>query len=194
MKTIYGDLFKLPNVDAICIPTSGYVDDAGYAPMLRGIAKSAVDRWPEAPKILGGLIKENGNVTQVILQASSCDLDKVRAEAASDALLEAYSYAVVSFPVKPKKGKRDADGSNIVPHMRGMFKEGEDVPGWVCKGSLELIEISARWLVILAKEKDWKVVALPKVGCGVGEFRWDEVKPILDKLLDDRFCIVTEEA
>jgi hypothetical protein len=172
MKTIYGDLFKLPNVDAICIPTSGFVDDTGKAPMLRGIAKSAADLWPNAPEILGKLIKENGNVTQTILQAEH--------------------YAVVSFPVRPKKGKRNKDGSNIVAHMHRMFKDGDVVPGWVCKCEMELVELSARWLAILSTDNKWTSVVLPKVGCGFNELKWDDVEKVLDKVLDDRFYVVLD--
>ena len=37
----------------------------------------------------------------------------------------------------------------------------------------------------------WETVVLPRLGCGLGQLRWDDVKPILERYLDDRFIVLT---
>jgi hypothetical protein len=57
------------------------------------------------------------------------------------------------------------------------------------KADLKLIEQSCKDLVE-SLAPDLKVV-LPKIGCGAGKLDWEnQVKPLLEKYLDDRFTIV----
>ena len=58
----------------------------------------------------------------------------------------------------------------------------------------ELIKKSLVDLVKLADEMEWKVVALPRPGCGNGGLSWEDVKPLLVDVLDDRFVVVNNEA
>jgi O-acetyl-ADP-ribose deacetylase (regulator of RNase III) len=58
--------------------------------------------------------------------------------------------------------------------------------------SLSLIKESAEKLVQIVDNMGYKTVALPRVGCGLGGLDWEsQVKPCLQKRLDDRFVIVT---
>jgi len=61
---------------------------------------------------------------------------------------------------------------------------------WREPADLNLIEISIHRLVKIADDRHWKVIAMPRPGCGNGQRSWEEVKPIIEPLLDDRFVIV----
>lgn len=43
----------------------------------------------------------------------------------------------------------------------------------------------------LADAHKWKQVVLPQPGCGAGGLRWEDVKPVIEPLLDDRFIAVS---
>lgn len=62
---------------------------------------------------------------------------------------------------------------------------------WREPSDLKLIEKSAQELMALAKENGWKKVALPKPGCRNGGLLWKNVKPVLEKILDNRVIIVS---
>lgn len=62
---------------------------------------------------------------------------------------------------------------------------------WDMRADLDLITQSAIELAALADIQPWKVILLPRPGCGNGQRKWHEVKPILAPLLDDRFVVVT---
>lgn len=71
---------------------------------------------------------------------------------------------------------------------------------WWEMADMELIERSARELVELLDfeaaqviEGYWQPqrVVLPRPGCGNGQLRWEDVKPVLEKILDDRFYVIT---
>ncbi len=62
---------------------------------------------------------------------------------------------------------------------------------WKTTADLNLIERSCQELVTRVNaQHQWKRIALPRVGCGNGGLDWKDVKPILEKYLDDRFIVV----
>ena len=61
---------------------------------------------------------------------------------------------------------------------------------WFEEASLDLIRISALRLSNKADNWKWKEVFVPKPGCGNGGLDWEDVKPVLEEFLDDRFTIV----
>lgn len=81
-------------------------------------------------------------------------------------------YDIVTFPVKPVWGPNG-------------------IPGWKTKAEIPLIIQSAKELVRFADKYDWVDVLLPRPGCGNGNLNWKDVRPILGKILDDRFTAVT---
>lgn len=62
---------------------------------------------------------------------------------------------------------------------------------WKQNATIELIVKSARQLVELANQHQWNNIYLPRPGCGNGKLSWNDVRPHLVEILDDRFKIVT---
>ena len=58
--------------------------------------------------------------------------------------------------------------------------------------SLRLIERSCLQLKELTDRNSWPLVILPRPGCGGGGLAWEEVRPLLERHLDDRFTIITQ--
>jgi len=170
MQEVKGDLFNI-ECDAMCISTNGFTKKNGENVMGKGCAKTLADYFPHVPKLLGDMIKENGNIVQ--------------------ALIEHEETVIVAFPVKPEMNPFMTSKAEVVKHMRDKFKMGDQVPGWACVALINIIERSARQLVEMADNNGWEKILLPFVGCGAGELRWKDVKPVLDKILDDRFYAVT---
>lgn len=182
MKEIRGNLFDpttyspapSESPDAICLTTNGFVKSNGEAVMGRGCAKQAAEMRPGLSKIVGKCITELGNKTQIVAGDLSTPWKRM-----------------VIFPVKPTHVTVDRYKRNIVSHMQNQFQPGAKAPGWAAKASVHLIQASALQLRDLADAHGWRCVILPRPGCGAGELSWDEVKPLLEEILDDRFYCIT---
>ena len=65
---------------------------------------------------------------------------------------------------------------------------------WREKADIALIERSIKELMEIAnKHEEWKVIAIPRPGCGNGNLKWSDVKLILERYLDDRFIVINNE-
>lgn len=168
MKELKGNLFEI-DADAICITTNGFVKSNGECVMGKGCAKQAATLIKELPLILGKSIKANGNIVQ--------------------AIWEQNNTVLLAYPVKPISDT--FNGHNTVEHMKAKFKYGDTVPGWACKASITIIEQSAYQLLDITNEMGWSKVLIPRPGCGAGELNWQDIKPLLESILDDRFISVT---
>jgi len=164
MKEAYGNIWDhQADYDAIVITTNGYVKKSGEAVMGRGIALEAANLFPWLRRNLGTNLTMFGN------RVYRYDIipDFVREKK--------YNFSLFTFPVKPEYGPN-----------------GE--PGWKAKADIKLIELSTRAL-ILAIDKDYYKedykVLMPRPGCGNGHLKWENVKPIIEPLLDDRFTVMT---
>ena len=62
---------------------------------------------------------------------------------------------------------------------------------WAEEADLKLIAKSCAQLMHILDKFGIKAVYLPRPGCGNGRLSWDEVRPILEPLLDNRVTIVT---
>lgn len=58
---------------------------------------------------------------------------------------------------------------------------------------INLIEQSTKRLLTKVNYLEFNQIYLPKVGCGLGNLDWNEVKPLLERYLDDRFIVVSKE-
>ena len=54
-----------------------------------------------------------------------------------------------------------------------------------------LIRRSAEELLALADQEGWTRVIVPRPGCGGGGLAWQDVRPLLADILDDRFTVIT---
>lgn len=54
-----------------------------------------------------------------------------------------------------------------------------------------LIERSCRQLRALTDRNDWPLVILPRPGCGSGGLSWQEVRPLLERHLNERFTVIS---
>lgn len=172
MREITGNLFDhIGTANIICITTNGFVKANGKCVMGRGCAKEATRRWPGIAKILGDRIKDRGNTVHGLIR--------------DDATI------IASFPVKPVYGICKEDRSNVVRHMQNKFKPGDKVPGWACVADPMIIETSAQEIAEIVNRERFKEIILPRPGCGAGELNWADIKPLLDKYLDDRFAAIT---
>ena len=203
MQEIKGDLFSHSEAgpDAICLATNGFVNSAGANVMGRGCAGEAKRRWPGIESVLGALLIEGENHVHVLTtDVDVFKLDKGVECTPGQVLVTSpwvdrdhdLPYHIVSFPTKldtaayfdllpgyqtPKRAEEGANG--------GVF------PGWMAASNLALIEQSTKELVTIADERGWRNIVLPRPGCGAGELSWDEVRPILSDLLDERFYTIT---
>lgn len=62
---------------------------------------------------------------------------------------------------------------------------------WWEPADIELIEKSAVNLSIETDLWNFESVVMGRPGCGNGGLKWQEVKPVLEEILDDRFIAVT---
>lgn len=193
MLEIVGDMWKEGvNYDAVCITTNGFVKKNGEAVMGRGCAKEAAGFWWDIPHLLGDLIGDNGNVVQKL---------KVVMLPPGLRCAPFTPVQLISFPVKPVEMPMTPQlvNTQVVVHMRDAFRFKRMVPGWACVAQLSIIKDSAHQLVELIHKINERSafatgrILLPRPGCGAGELRWEDVRPILSEILDDRFTVITRK-
>lgn len=64
---------------------------------------------------------------------------------------------------------------------------------WYEKADLSLIKRSAEELMDTLDKPEfshWTKVLLPRPGCGNGQLKWEQVKPVIETVLDDRVVVV----
>lgn len=65
---------------------------------------------------------------------------------------------------------------------------------WACPSDIRLIHQSTNELMAMINHLDINRVFMPPPGCGNGGLNWEfQVKPFLDKWLDNRFIVVVRE-
>ena len=88
-------------------------------------------------------------------------------------------------------------GQQILAHGNHVFDLGSRIVNFPVEESpfevpdLRLIERSCRELVELADYKGWQQLVVPRPGCGGGGLLWQDVKPRLEGIFDERFLIIS---
>jgi len=82
--------------------------------------------------------------------------------------------------------------SHIIPREKAIITFPTKHVWWE-KSDLSLIERSALEIMQLADNigGDWKYV-IPRPGCGNGGLKWDDVRPVIEPILDERFIVITK--
>jgi len=62
---------------------------------------------------------------------------------------------------------------------------------WRDRADPELIVTSAKQLVQMADKFEWHSIVVPRPGCGNGGLTWNDVRPLLEPIFDDRFTVVS---
>lgn len=101
------------------------------------------------------------------------------------------------FPDLPKRlGKFLSEFNNTV-HSFGIDYRIISFPtkhNWQEKSDIKLIEESCQRLKALFDYTELgyfvKEIYMPRPGCANGQLSWGDVKPVLEKYLDDRFIVV----
>jgi len=172
-KILYGDLLKTPH-KTIAVTTNGFVTSKGNAVMGRGIALTLRNMVPDISRKLASAIKLHGNVINLIHKAD----DKC-------------NYDILSLPVKPEFVIVNEDKSNIVAHARDNYKPGVKAPGFHSVADLGIIKDSLIGIMKYADIFELKDIAIPRPGCGAGELDWEDVYPMIHRILDNRFSCYT---
>lgn len=61
---------------------------------------------------------------------------------------------------------------------------------WYQKADIDLIRRSATKISQMAALRN-RTIVMPRPGCGNGHLRWEDVKPVLEPILDDRFHVIS---
>lgn len=84
-------------------------------------------------------------------------------------------------------------GNHVYEIMPGLVSfPVEDTP--FSQPDKRLIRQSAAELRQLADKHGWQLIVVPRPGCGGGGLNWQEVRPLLEDLFDERFIVVTTAA
>lgn len=169
MREIKKDLFSCifdPEIDAICITTNGHYTTDGLGVMGGGCAAECAKRWPATSIRLGKCLKNFGTNIPFIIGAVDDEGDYLEPNLK---LIkeEKYNCLIFSFPT---------------------------IDNLIDGAKLELIQRSAEEMKIFADRFGLKGIVLGRPGSGIGGLNYHkEVKPLLEKILDNRFIIVSFE-
>jgi len=91
----------------------------------------------------------------------------------------------------------DILGALIAAHGNHVHYLGDNIVSFPVEHSpyehpdLQLIARSARELAVLADERGWQSIVVPRPGCGGGGLAWKDVRPLLESCFDERFLVIS---
>ena len=167
-ETIGLDIFdQISRADALCLPTNCSIDEQTGENPMGALAGAFARRWQELPSIYGRQLLVIPNVP-VILGWTSKSNPELFLSLFSDDEISNWEdpCCLVAFPTMAEIGKL---------------------------ASLDLVLRSAKLLVELADECEWKNVFLGSPGTGCGGLSVEQVHPVLAEIFDDRFTVMRKD-
>jgi hypothetical protein len=103
--------------------------------------------------------------------------------------------AALRFPgIAEKLGRLLAQrGNHVFDLGDGIVSFPVEESAWSLP-DLRIIARSAQELRALADASAWKKIIVPRPGCGGGGLAWEDVRPLLEPLFDERFLVVSQAA
>lgn len=100
--------------------------------------------------------------------------------------------AALRFPCLTENLGRQmaAHGNHVFKLDHGLVSFPVEETAW-SQPDLQIIANSAQELAALTTAEGWQLVVVPRPGCGGGGLLWRDVKPLLEKTLDDRFLLIS---
>lgn len=169
MKEIVKDLFECidDGADAICITTNGMYDHNKEALMGGGCAGVCARRWPQTANLLGKHLYDNVLNVPYVIGALRNNFNQWENPLTQFIDQKLYKCLIFSYPTIDDLRY----GSNI-----------------------ELIERSSILLKEYADKLDLKNIVTVRPGSGIGGLSYyEDVRPVISKIFDDRFTIVCQE-
>lgn len=100
--------------------------------------------------------------------------------------------ATVLFPDVPRQlgVLLQEQGNHVHELNHGLVSFPVEETPWSLP-DIRLIRQSAAELRALVDLRGWPLVVVPRPGCGGGGMDWQEVRPVLEELFDERFVVVS---
>jgi hypothetical protein len=101
--------------------------------------------------------------------------------------------AVLRFPgIADTLGRLLAEqGSHVFDLGCGIVSFPVEETAW-SQPDLRIIARSAEELRLLADRSGWRLVVVPRPGCGGGGLAWKDVQPLLAPWFDERFVVISQ--
>lgn len=164
MREAKGNIWDmLHSREAVVVTINGDLTKTGRLVMGKGIALEAKTRIKGVDRVLGDAVASHGLQTLILSPANYMP-----------------RWDLYAFPTK-HHWRDKADPDLIV-------KSAHELVYLVEK---ELMMVSAYIADHPGYPPLYPNIYLPRVGCGAGGLRWEDVKPLIDPILDDRYVAVT---
>ena len=82
------------------------------------------------------------------------------------------------------------EGSHVFDLGCGIVTFPVEETAW-SQPDLRIIARSAVELRLLADRSGWKLIVVPRPGCGGGGLAWKDVRPLLEPCFDNRFLVIS---
>lgn len=188
MKYLTGNILACKKADAICVTTNGTIRANGALVMGKGLALAFKEKFEKEAIFCND--PENGHPVQLSTQGLDVALGD---------LVDHFGNHVYHVFPGIKVYDEPARGDFFRDLQRPWHYEyGQNICSfptknhWRDDADIKLILRSCRELVTIANANGWNRIALPRPGCSLGNLKWEDVEPVISKVLDDRFYIITQ--